>query len=135
MKTRGLIIILAVTLLSVLVAGQALAAGTWDNYNLTVPRLGGTSVTYNRTKVSATDRAVVCSQSIGGGKTLHARIETLDNTVAAGYQSISSLQRREYTLSPSTAWAQYHARLLNNNLVAVQAIGWWSPDNPGVCGF
>lgn len=134
MKTRGLIIILAVTLLSVLVAGQALAAGTWDNYNLTVPRLG-TSVTYNRTKVSATDKAIVCSHSIGGGKTLHARIETLDNTVVADYKPISNLQRIEYTLSPSTAGAQYHARLRNNHVVAVQAIGWWSPDNPGACGF
>jgi len=135
MKTRTVFIIFAVSIISVLVVGQALAAGSWSYYNLTVPGWGGTAVTNNHTKVSATDKSIVCSQGIGGNKTLSARIETLNNDVAAGYQTISSLQRREYTLNPSTAGAQYHARLRNTNLVNVQAIGWWSPDNPGGCGF
>lgn len=136
MKTRfGVFILLAVSLLSILVAGQALAAGTWDNYNLTVPRLGGTSVTYNRVKVSAPDKAIVCSQAVGAGYTLQARIEKVDNTVVADYKNITSLTRAEFTLNPSQAGVEYHARLRNPQIVAVQAIGWWSPDNPGPCGF
>ena len=136
MKTRVLFTLFAVLIISVLMVGQALASGSWSNYNLTVPKMGlGSSPTNNVTKVNSADRAVVCSQSIGGNKILEARIEKLDNTIVAGYQTISSLQRREYVLSQSIAGQQYHARLYNGNLVDVQAIGWWSPDNPGACGF
>lgn len=117
--------------------GKALAAGSWYNYNLTVPGLNGSTTTNNQTKVSASDKAIVCSQSIGSNYVLRARIETLNNSQAAGYQDIDDLQRREYTLSPSTAGSQYHARLRSkiNIFVDVQAIGKWSPDNPGTCGF
>ena len=137
MKMRPLFIFVLVTMLSVLIFGEALAAGSFSSYNMTVPKLGGSNSTGNVTKVSNTDKAVVCSQAIGGGYTLNARIELLNNTVAASYQSISSSQRREYTLNPSTAGSSYHARIATTVLIPVdvQAIGSWSPDNPGACGF
>ena len=137
MKTRLILSVLLVTLLGIFVVGEALAAGSFYNYNLTIPKLGGSTSTNNQTKASSTDKAIVCSQAVGGDYVLRARIELLNNSVAAGYQPINDLQRREYILNPSTAGQQYHARLATYwyTLVDVQAIGKWSPDNPGACGF
>ena len=137
MKTRLILSVLLVTLLGIFVVGEALAAGSFYNYNLTIPKLGGSTSTNNQTKASSTDKAIVCSQAVGGNYTLRARIELLNNSVAAGYQSINDNQRREYTLIPSTAGQQYHARIATyiTTIVDVQAIGKWSPDNPGACGF
>ncbi|KPL77783.1 hypothetical protein [Bellilinea caldifistulae] len=136
-KARLILSVFLVTPLSIFVVGEALAAGSFYNYNVTVPKFGGSTSTNNQTKVSSTDKAVVCSQAVGGDYTLRARIELLNNNVAAGYQSISDNQRREYTLNPSTADQQYHARIATyiTTPVDVQAIGKWSPDNPGSCGF
>lgn len=138
MKSRTVFTIFAVMLVSILMASQALAAGSYYNYNLTVPKLGiGFVTTNNQTKVSAVDTATVCSHSIGAGRTLRASIRNLNGSQAAAYQNISSLQRRNYTLVPSTAGASYHARLASFTWITsdTQAIGWWSPDNPGGCGF
>ncbi len=137
MKKRILVTFLMVTILIVMIAGEALAAGSFSSYDMTIPKFGGSNTTNNSTKVSSSDKAVICSQAIGGGYTLNARIELLNNTVAASYQSISSNQRREYTLNPSTAGSSYHARIATTILIPVdvEAIGKWSPDNPGVCGF
>ena len=136
-KVKFLSVFVLLALLLSATVGGALAAGAFYNYNLTVPSLGRSTTTNNQTKVSSTDKAVVCSQAIGADYVLRARIELLDNSVAAGYQSINDLQRREYTLNPSTAGWQYHARIASYwyTPVNVQAIGWWSPDNLGACGF
>lgn len=137
MKTRVILSVLLVTLLGIFFVGEALAAGSFYNYNLTIPKVGGSTSTNNQTKVSSSDKAVVCSQAVGYDYTLRARIELLNNSVAADYQSINDNQRREYTLNPSTAGQQYHARIATYlyTPVDVQAIGKWSPDNPGGCGF
>jgi hypothetical protein len=103
MKMRSLVTGLIVIVLSVTLVGKAIAAGSFSTYNMTIPKLGGANTTSNVTKVSSSDKAVVCSDQIGGGYTLNARIELLNGSVAAGYQSISNDQRREYTLNPSTA--------------------------------
>jgi len=127
MKRRSLLVGLIVIVLSVTLVGKAIAAGSFSTYNMTS----------NVTKVSSSDKAVVCSDQIGGGYTLNARIELLNGSVAAGYQSISNDQRREYTLNPSTAGSSYHARIATTIFIPVdvQSTGWWSPDNPGSCGF
>jgi len=137
MKMRSLVTGLIVIVLSVTLVGKAIAAGSFSTYNMTIPKLGGSNTTSNVTKVSSSDKAVVCSDQIGGGYTLNARIELLNGSVAAGYQSISNDQRREYTLNPSTAGSSYHARIATTIFIPVdvQATGLWSPDNHGGCGF
>lgn len=136
MKKRSLVIGLLVMVLTVTLVGKATADGVFMWYDLTVPALGGSAVTTNMTKRS-TDKSVICSQEVALNYTLKARIELLDNSVAAGYQTINDNQRREYTLSPSTIGSKYHARLktLITTLVGVEAIGTFSPDNPAGCGF
>lgn len=138
MKTRTMLVVFSVLIVSIIVVGQVLAAGTYYNYNLTVPKLGiGYATTSNRQKVNSADTATVCSQGVGGGYTIRASIRLSDGTQAAAYQNISDLQRRNYTLTPSAAGTLYHARLASSGSVPVnvQALGWWSPDNPGACGF
>ncbi|MDD5369613.1 MAG: hypothetical protein PHQ40_11035 [Anaerolineaceae bacterium] len=137
MKQRTLLAIVFAIALSVMVAGEALASGSFYTYNLTVPRIGGSAVTNNMQKVNASDTATICSEQIGGGYTLYARFEDVNNSVVAASQSITALQRRNYTLNPSVAEKNYHARISTSLLttVNVQAIGQWSPDNPGNCSF
>jgi hypothetical protein len=107
------------------------------DYNLTVPKFGGSTTTNNRSKVSATDRAVVCSRSVGGDYQLYVRVERLDNAVRSDWGTINDLTRRELTYTAAAAGQSYHIRFSTGSFtpVDVQGLGKWSPDNPGVCGF
>jgi hypothetical protein len=137
MKKRSLLIGLIVTVFTVTLVGKVIASGSFNSYNMTVPKIGGSNTTNNVTKASSSDNAVICSSQVGGGYTLNARVDLLNGSSASSSQTISNNQRREYVLIPSTAGSSYHARLSTGvlTLVDVQATGRWSPDNPGGCGF
>ncbi|MDH5506978.1 MAG: hypothetical protein OEZ02_07130 [Anaerolineae bacterium] len=136
-KTKTMVVLVLVIVLGITSVGKALAAGSYSSYNKTVPRLNGSTTTSNKTKQSASDTATVCSNWVALNYVLRARIEDVNNNAAAGYQTIDDQQRRNYTLSPSTAGANYHARLKSYIYITVNVVadGKWSPDNPGGCGF
>jgi hypothetical protein len=124
-------------LVCIFLTGNVLAAGGYWNYDLSVPAYGiGWATTNNQMKVEPLDQAIVCSRLITGTETLRASIRHSDGSQAAAYQSITSGQRRAYTLIPSTQGAYYHARIASYLSVLdwTRAQGKWSPDNPGICG-
>lgn len=133
LKTFGI----AAIMLSLFMVGTVMAAGTYYNYNLTVPKFGGSATTNNQTKVSNADNSVVCSQLIGSTYKMDARIQYLSGSAASSWAEINDYTRREYVTSASASDV-LHARLKNKvtTPVDVQAIGKWSPDRPSSsCGF
>lgn len=130
MKTRTLLTVLAVSLLAILVAGKALAAGQWYWYDVTVPKFGGSTTTYNQAKV-ATGQASVSSNLIGGNYDLNIRLELVDNTSKSSWYKINDGTFLRYN-NTATAGQVVHMRLKSDltDPVNIQANGYWSPDNP-----
>ncbi len=130
MKTRSLFIVLCVTLLAILSVGEALAAGQWYWYDVTVPRFAGSTITYNKTK-AATGQASVDSNLIGGDYDLNIRLELVDNTSKSSWYRINDGTFLRYN-NTATAGQVVHMRLKSDLLdpVNIQANGSWSPDNP-----
>jgi hypothetical protein len=88
MKTRLLLIVLSAALLATLVVGEALAAGQWYWYDVTVPSFGRSTTTNNQTKV-ATGQASVSSNLIGADYDLNIRLELVDNTSKSNWYKIN----------------------------------------------
>jgi hypothetical protein len=121
--------------LCVLSGGTALASGFWYNYDLTIPKFGGTAITNNETKQSQRENAVLCSRAIGNNYTQSARLESLSNGVWDDWKGFSSGDRLEFWYPEPAPGEKFHLRIGNNwtTTVDVQTIGKWSPDNPGRC--
>lgn len=132
---KNVISLLAVVLicfLAVMITGKALAAGTWSYYDVTVPRLGGTASTNNLQKVY-NGKCTVDSTSVGGNYDLWAYLETLDNTTVSERRTVNdnTIVRIPLT-STNVAGQEVHMTFKPGitDPVHIQAIGYWSPDNP-----
>ena len=130
MKYRLLMAVLLVTLIAVFVAGEALAAGQWYWYDVTVPKFGGASVTNNQTK-EATGQASVSSNLIGGNYDMNIRLELVDNTSKSNWYKINDGTFLRYN-NTAVAGQVVHMKLKSDvtDPVDIQANGYWSPDNP-----
>lgn len=130
MKTRLLLIVLSAALLATLVVGEALAAGQWYWYDVTVPSFGRSTTTNNQTKV-ATGQASVSSNLIGADYDLNIRLELVDNTSKSNWYKINDGTLLRYN-NTATQGQVVHMRLKSDltDPVSIQANGWWSPDNP-----
>lgn len=130
MKARSLIIVLFVALLAIFTVGEALAAGQWYWYDVTVPSIGRHTDTYNQTK-EATGQASVDSYQIGGDYDLNIRLELVDNTVKSSWYRINDGTFLRYN-NTATADQVVHMRLQSDytDPVSIEANGYWSPDNP-----
>ena len=122
--------VVLICFLAVLVTGRALAAGTWSYYDLTVPPLGATMITNNLQKVY-NGLCAVDSRSIGADYDLNVYLELLDNTVVSDKRVIN-----DNTLVRIDNWASagqtVHMTFESgwSDHVHIEAIGYWSPDNP-----
>lgn len=98
-------------------------------YDVTIPRLGGSTTTYNVTKSNNGGNGYINSYGVGGGYTVNARFELIDNTSVSPYFPISTGTYISHPLSQS-AGTIMHLRLKNGTWtwVSVQATGDWSPN-------
>lgn len=134
MKKQYLIVVVVVVLIAMLGVGQALAAGTWYNYNLTLPKFGfGSAITNNKTN-QYSGNAKVNSVSVGGNYTVKVRMENLSNSGCSPYYTINDGTLQTLTINGSTCIVgnSAHDRFRNHptTIVDVQVIGCWSPDTP-----
>ena len=97
----------------------------WYSYNMTVPKLGGINRTGNVTKTAFGNYLV--SGTHGAGYSLNVRLEKVDNSTLSSWVSFPSGSSQSLANSGSPSQT-VHMALKNNNLVAVQSIGQWSPD-------
>ncbi len=108
------------------------AAGSWYWYDVTVPKFGGSTTTYNQTKQSY-DNASWCSYLVGADYKINGRLEFVNNDAASEWVTDIG----DHTLVVYPTWAGpgqvVHMRLATQwwTPVDVQAQGYWSPDNPG----
>lgn len=123
MDKKKFVAFLALALVLTFSVSQVFAA-TWYNYNMTVPRFGGINRTGNVTKTVVGNYLV--SGSHGAGYTLKVRLERVDNSSLSSWVDFPSGSYQSLANS-GTAGQTVHMALKNNNLVAVQSIGQWSP--------
>jgi len=132
-NVMSLLAVVLICFLAVLVTGRALAAGTWSYYNLTVPPFGATMITNNLQKVYNGECAVD-SISVGANYDLWAYLETLDNVTVSERRTVNDNTIVRIPLLPNlnlvgqTVHMTFKSALTDP--VHIQAIGYWSPDNP-----
>lgn len=129
-NSRKLLLALATCLTVLMMAGNALAAGYWYSYNLTVPRFGGSATTNNQYKRSFYEGRVKAT-SVGGGYTEYVRMELQNNVAVSNYYAIVSGTNRSIpNWIPGTQ--NVHMRFKSSSLTPVNVVsyGKWSPDNP-----
>lgn len=126
-KIRSLIVILLVSFLAIAAVGHVAAFDT-SYYNVTVPRLGGSTSTNNMFRIYGT-QAWEFSQQIGGDYSLVIRQEDVNNNSKSSWYRIYDTTGLYYN-SSCTVGTQCHMRLKNDLLtyVNVQATGYWAPD-------
>lgn len=119
------------TAMAIFMVGGAIAAGTWNYYNLTVPKLGGEAYTNNLTKQYGDGYFSIRGGEIGGNYDLITWLEKSDFTDES-YQG----RINDYTQIRLYSWAQpgysVHMTLKSDysDYVNIQAYGDWSPDTP-----
>ena len=132
-KSRKLLFTLATGLTVLMLAGTALAAGYWYNYNLNVPGFGGTVVTANKSKVSYNNPRV-SSQLVGGNYGMYVRMEFgASSYPVTNYGWINDYYNITLPLTVSLPGLEpMHDRFKSaiTQPVTVNVIGRWSPDNP-----
>lgn len=130
---KNVISLLAVVLicfLAVIITGKALAAGTWSYYDVTVPPFGNT-VTTNNLQKAYTGQCAVNSTSVGANYDLWAYLELIDNTAVSTKQLINDgtlIRFNNTAIAGQTVHMTFQTALLDH--VSIEAIGYWSPDNP-----
>ncbi|RIE09298.1 hypothetical protein SMC6_02995 [Candidatus Cryosericum odellii] len=129
-NVMSLLAVVLICFLAVIITGKALAAGTWSYYNLTVPPFGGTANTNNLQKLY-TGQCAVNSTSVGANYDLWAYLELVDNTVVSTKQLINdgtSISFDNWASAGQTVHMTFQSG--QTDPVYIQAIGYWSPDNP-----
>jgi hypothetical protein len=123
-------------ILTLLGAGTAWAAGSFAAYNVITPKLGGQVIAVQQTKVTALEKAILCSRSIGGGYTQQVQIRSADtNTAYSPWISFAQGQRKEISYFEAGNGRQFRLWIGSNysTTVDVQSQGNGSVDNPGTC--
>ena len=117
-------------ILSVMFVGEALAAGTWYWYDMTIPKFGGSNATSNQLKEYA-GQAKVQSNLIGGNYDLNMRLEDSANSSKSAWYKINDGTVITYNNS-AAQYSYVHMRLKTDTFdpVDIQANGNWSPDTP-----
>jgi len=87
-KVKFLSVLVLLALVLSAVVGEALAAGTWYWYDVTVPKFGGSVPTYNETK-QCDGQCSVHSNLVGGDYDLKVRLELVDNSSVSGWYIIN----------------------------------------------
>lgn len=130
MKSRVISAVVLSTLLAILLIGQALAAGQWFNYNVTIPWLGGWVTTNNVTKVS-NKNARIDSQVVNSTHVIYGIVQKQNGTDVSGQQSLWTGARVSFPLTVG-AGTIVHLKLANCWTCTDTVVAWgrWSPDNP-----
>lgn len=130
MRSRLIRSVAILSIFAVFGVGQALAAGTWYWYDLTVPGFGGSVPTNNQTK-QFNGQATVSSNLIGGNYDLRIRLEKVDNSSLSNWYVINDGTFLRYN-NTGAAGQVVHMRLKSDAFdpVNIQANGNWSPDTP-----
>lgn len=121
---KRLVIVTAFVLVFVVI-GHVFAA----NFNLTVPRFGGSVTTYNENKASANSSIYVGMSAVGAGYSVYATAEDVANYQIAGTGSWMTTGTVVFWPDIAPAGATRHLRFTNSivTTVAVQVIGTWAP--------
>ena len=129
-NVRSLLAVVLICFLAVIITGKALAAGTWSYYDVTVASFGRTGSTNNLQK-AYTGQCAVDSRSVGGDYDLWAYLELVDNTVVSTKQLINDGTLVRFNNSASVG-QNVHMTFQSGltDPVLIEAIGYWSPDNP-----
>lgn len=130
MRSRWTRVIAVATLFATLTAAQALAAGTWYSYDVTVPRFHGETITNNEPK-QFTGQAEIWSGAIGSNYTLNIILEDADNNPKSSWWTIDDGTRLWFDTT-AAAGTNVHMRFQTQftDPVDTEAYGNWSPDTP-----